>query len=86
MLRSDSPGLSRVDVLELRRTLGHQRAISNALAHVHENRTTDAVVVMDEDGEDEPESVPELVAAMEPLEQRGRLTLAPKHEDSVVGT
>ena len=47
VLRSDYPGLGRVDVLELRRNLGHQRAISIALAHIYENRATDAVVVMD---------------------------------------
>ena len=64
-LRAPYPGVASVDVLELRRNLGHQRAIAIALAHIYENRKTDAVVVMDGDGEDEPESVPQLLAAMQ---------------------
>jgi polyisoprenyl-phosphate glycosyltransferase len=53
--------LDSVDVLLLRRNLGHQRAIGVGLAWIHENRPCDAVVVMDADGEDDPRVVPQLL-------------------------
>lgn len=63
-----SPALSlqlkkicRIDVLELRRNLGHQRAIAIGLAYVEAHRPCSAVVVMDADGEDAPEDVPRLI-------------------------
>jgi len=67
-----SPASSRpvdVSVLQLTRNLGHQRAIAIALAYIHEHVPSDAVVVMDADGEDRPEDVPRLVDAMH--ESRG---------------
>ena len=64
-------GISRLDVLELRRNLGHQRAIAVGLAHVHAHRPCDVVVVMDGDGEDMPESVPDLVAHVPQTKDRG---------------
>lgn len=44
-------------VVNLRRNLGHQRAIAIALAYVQENIAFRAVVVMDGDGEDDPKDV-----------------------------
>ncbi|MEE2900537.1 MAG: glycosyltransferase [Gemmatimonadota bacterium] len=61
----------RLDVLELRRNLGHQRAIAVGLAYVFENRPCDVVVVMDGDGEDTPQSVPDLVARVPETGGRG---------------
>jgi hypothetical protein len=55
--------IESVDVLRLRRNLGHQRAIAIGLAYVEENLRCDAVLVMDGDGEDRPEDVPRLVQA-----------------------
>jgi glycosyltransferase involved in cell wall biosynthesis len=52
----------KVDVLALRRNLGHQRAIAIGLAFVHAERPCDAVAVMDGDGEDAPADVPRLLA------------------------
>jgi hypothetical protein len=57
--------LDRIDVLALRRNVGHQRAIAIALAHVYEHIRPGAVVIMDGDGEDAPEDVPRLVASLE---------------------
>jgi hypothetical protein len=57
--------LDRIDVLALRRNVGHQRALAIALAHVYENVRPGAVVIMDGDGEDAPEDVPRLVAKLE---------------------
>jgi hypothetical protein len=49
------------DVLELRRNLGHQRAIAIGLAYVHANIPCQSVLIMDGDGEDAPEDVPRLI-------------------------
>ena len=57
----DLAAVGRVDVLRLRRNLGHQRAISVALSYVDANRDCEAVVLMDCDGEDDPQYVPGLV-------------------------
>ena len=49
-------------ILHLRRNLGHQRAIAMGLVHVHQNWPgVDAVVVMDSDGEDQPQDIPALL-------------------------
>jgi len=53
--------LKRVEVLKLRRNLGHQRAIAIGLSYVEANVPYRAVVVMDGDGEDDPGDVPRLV-------------------------
>jgi polyisoprenyl-phosphate glycosyltransferase len=53
--------LKRVEILELRRNLGHQRAIAIGLAYIHANEPCQAVVVMDGDGEDDPNDVPRLI-------------------------
>ena len=55
--------IASVDVLRLRRNLGHQRAIAIGLAYVQANVPCDAVLVMDGDGEDRPEDVPRLAQA-----------------------
>lgn len=52
--------LERVEVLPLRRNLGHQRAIALGLAYLEAERDRPAVVVMDGDGEDNPQDVPTL--------------------------
>jgi glycosyltransferase involved in cell wall biosynthesis len=53
--------LRRVDILRLRRNLGHQRAIAVGLAYVETHIPCPAVVVMDADGEDDPRDVPRLI-------------------------
>jgi glycosyltransferase involved in cell wall biosynthesis len=55
--------IASVDVLRLRRNLGHQRAIAIGLAYVQANMPCDAVLVMDGDGEDRPEDVLRLAQA-----------------------
>ena len=71
---SASPGtfrkLRRIDVLTLRRNLGHQRAIAVGLAYVEDRIGPDAVVVMDGDGEDDPSDVPRLLDRLRA--ERGR--------------
>jgi glycosyltransferase involved in cell wall biosynthesis len=53
--------LRRVDILKLRRNLGHQRAIAIGLAYAEAHFPCLAVVVMDADGEDDPRDVPRLI-------------------------
>ena len=53
--------LTDVSVLRLRRNLGHQRAIAVALAYVEANLKCDIVVIMDADGEDDPNDIPRLL-------------------------
>ena len=64
-LAEDWRAVGRVEVLSLRRNVGHQRAIAIALAFVDQHRTPAALVVMDGDGEDSPEDVPRLLACLD---------------------
>lgn len=57
--------ISLVEVLSLRRNLGHQRAIAVGLAYLDASNPSGAVVVMDSDGEDSPYDVPLLLDALE---------------------
>ena len=56
--------LGRVDVLHLASNLGHQRAIAIGLTEVDARARYAAAIVMDSDGEDRPEDVPALLAAL----------------------
>ncbi|GIW82997.1 MAG: hypothetical protein KatS3mg105_4804 [Gemmatales bacterium] len=58
---------TKVEVLELRRNLGHQRAIAIGLAYLHANEQGKAVIIMDGDGEDDPRDVPRLIQRFEEL-------------------
>jgi hypothetical protein len=51
----------RVDLLELHKNIGHQRAICAALVHLCENDPEAAVLVMDADGQDPPDQIPRLI-------------------------
>jgi len=53
--------LRGVEILHLRRNVGHQRAIAIGLSHIESGPSCEAVVVMDGDGEDRPEDVPRLL-------------------------
>jgi hypothetical protein len=55
------PSIESIDILSLRRNLGHQRAIAVGLSYIEANRLCRAVVIMDCDGEDDPRDVPRLV-------------------------
>jgi len=61
----DWRALDCIEVLSLRRNVGHQRAIAIALAFVERHRSPDAVVIMDGDGEDAPEDVPRLLMCLD---------------------
>jgi glycosyltransferase involved in cell wall biosynthesis len=53
--------IKKVNILELRRNLGHQRAIAIGLAYIEENIACQAIIVMDGDGEDDPVDVIRLI-------------------------
>ena len=53
--------LRSLDVLQLRRNLGHQRAIAVGLCYLQDHIVCDEVLIMDADGEDRPEDVPRLI-------------------------
>lgn len=53
-----------IEVLSLRRNVGNQRAIAVGVAWVEQSGTSDPLLIMDGDGEDDPEDVPRLVEAL----------------------
>ena len=53
--------LSSVQILHLRRNLGHQRAIAVGLVYIYMHLASRGVVVMDGDGEDRPREVARLI-------------------------
>ncbi|MGH7886837.1 MAG: glycosyltransferase [Candidatus Binatia bacterium] len=55
------PSIERIEVLKLRRNLGHQRAIAVGLSYIAANYPDYSVLIMDGDGEDCPKDVPRLV-------------------------
>ena len=57
-----------VDVLRIRRNLGHQRAIAIGLTYIFDNIACDAIVVMDSDGQDRPEDIRRLISVFRDLE------------------
>jgi hypothetical protein len=62
--------LERIDVLELYRNLGHQRALCVGMVHVYLENAADAVLIMDADGEDDPREVPSLLKRFMEEDQR----------------
>lgn len=53
-----------IEVLTLRRNMGHQRAIALGLCFLESERRCGSIVVMDGDGEDDPQDVPRLLARL----------------------
>jgi polyisoprenyl-phosphate glycosyltransferase len=69
-LESAPAAVDDVSILTLRRNLGHQRAIAIGLSHLYEHEDHDVVIVMDGDGEDAPEQLPQLLARVRETECR----------------
>lgn len=59
--RSQYAVLRSIQVLRLRRNLGHQRSIAIGLVHIKKAMPCDAVLVMDGDGEDTPDGALQLL-------------------------
>jgi glycosyltransferase involved in cell wall biosynthesis len=65
-LHSDE--FAKIQIIQLVRNLGHQRAIAVGLVeafHQFSGKPYDALVVMDSDGEDPPADIPSLLAALQ---------------------
>lgn len=60
-MSSKFQAVKKVNILKLRRNLGHQRAIAIGLAYAEANIVCRAVVVMDGDGEDSPRDIIRLI-------------------------
>lgn len=61
IIDTELTSISRIDILNLKRNMGHQRAIAIALTHLYHSTPCDGICVMDADGEDSPEDIPVLV-------------------------
>lgn len=57
----ETRALQSIDVLRLRRNVGHQRAICAGICYVHAHFHSDAVLIMDADGEDRPDDALRLI-------------------------
>jgi hypothetical protein len=57
--------LRDIDVLKLKKNLGHQRALAVGLCHIAAEIPCDAILVMDADGEDDPADAVRLVKKLE---------------------
>lgn len=57
--------ITRIEILSLRRNLGHQRSLAIGLSYIESHMDCRAVVVMDADGEDAPEDIPRLYQRLE---------------------
>src|SRR5258708_11154428 len=68
--RRQFKALQAVGILQLRRNLGHQRAIAVGLVYVYEHIPCGAVVVMDADGEDRPADIHALLERFNQEQQR----------------
>jgi polyisoprenyl-phosphate glycosyltransferase len=68
--------LRAVHVLKLRRNVGHQRAIAIGLSWLTEHQPSDAVVVMDADGQDGPADIATLIAVFERHDRRAAVFAA----------
>ena len=54
-----------LQVLNLQRNIGHQKALAIGLAYIKDNINCDTVLIMDADGEDRPEDALQLLLASE---------------------
>jgi glycosyltransferase involved in cell wall biosynthesis len=53
--------IDKIEIIHLRRNLGHQRAIAMGLSYIYANYECHAVLIMDGDGEDDPSDVKTLI-------------------------
>jgi glycosyltransferase involved in cell wall biosynthesis len=53
--------IDKIEIIHLRRNLGHQRAIAMGLSYIYANYEFQAVLIMDGDGEDDPKDVKTLI-------------------------
>jgi polyisoprenyl-phosphate glycosyltransferase len=60
----EAGGNNNLEIVNLNRNVGHQKAIAIGLAYINDNISTESIVVMDADGEDDPDDIPRLYESM----------------------
>ncbi|MDM9383451.1 glycosyltransferase [Chlorogloeopsis sp. ULAP01] len=65
LLHQEHRQIRAINILRLRRNLGHQRAIAVGLSYVYHHLNCNCVVVMDGDGEDNPFEIERLLNAFD---------------------
>jgi glycosyltransferase involved in cell wall biosynthesis len=55
------PSIQEISILHLARNLGHQKAIALGIAYINSNLPCDFIIIMDADGEDQPEDIAKLL-------------------------
>lgn len=68
LLRSACLSICKLEILKLRRNVGHQRAIALGLCYINDTYKDSVVVVMDGDGEDAPKDIIKLLLKCQKLE------------------
>ncbi|MFN8357340.1 MAG: glycosyltransferase [Spirosomataceae bacterium] len=63
-----------LQIVNLNRNIGHQRAIAIGLSYLSDHPTYSQVIVMDSDGEDRPEDIETMLAAAE--QHKGKIVFA----------
>lgn len=58
--KANWPDFQFIEIIQLRRNIGHQRAITTGLTTIYAQRPCPAVFVLDGDGEDRAEDIPRL--------------------------
>ncbi len=56
--------INSIDILDLKKNLGHQRAIAIGLSYIESKGNADAVLIMDGDGEDSPSHILQLIGRL----------------------
>lgn len=69
-----------IEIVRLSRNMGHQRAIAVGMVHVAREIEFDALIVMDSDGEDRPQDLPQLIT--EYLSQPDNIIVAGRNRRS----
>lgn len=86
-IKSDIQDLStirKVNVIRLARNLGHQKAIAIGLAFINDKLSYDAVIVMDSDGEDQPQDIFRLLDAYSKDKQSIIFALRQRRSEGIV--
>lgn len=60
-LDREPTNINKIEIIHLRRNMGHQRAIAMGLSYIYANCVCQAAVIMDGDGEDDPKDVKTLI-------------------------
>ena len=60
-LHTSPAHIDKIEIIRLRRNLGHQRAIAMGLSYIYANYVMQAVLIMDGDGEDDPKDIKALL-------------------------